>query len=124
MTVQPRRQYTDEFKAQIVELANHGRPVSELAREFDLNTSTRPITGTFDVKEGADVLGCAEGLPNTEVRVSYDTNFRPRLWTAEAARPVIEAAARNADILKTSVEDCEALLGLLTKPAKRKKRAG
>ena len=39
MTVQPRRQYTDEFKAQIVELANHGRPVSELAREFDLNTS-------------------------------------------------------------------------------------
>jgi 2-dehydro-3-deoxygluconokinase len=44
--------------------------------------------------------------------VSYDTNFRPRLWTAKAARPVIEAAAQNADILKTSVEDCEALLGL------------
>jgi 2-dehydro-3-deoxygluconokinase len=46
------------------------------------------------------------------VSVSYDTNFRPRLWTAEMARPVIEAAARNADILKTSAEDCEALLGL------------
>lgn len=45
-------------------------------------------------------------------RISYDTNFRPRLWTPEAARPVIEAAARGADILKTSVEDCEALLGL------------
>ena len=39
MTVKPRRQYTDEFKAQIVELALHGRPVTELAREFDLNTS-------------------------------------------------------------------------------------
>jgi transposase len=39
MTVKPRRQYTAEFKAQIVELADHGRPVSELAREFDLNTS-------------------------------------------------------------------------------------
>jgi transposase len=37
--VKPRRQYTEEFKAQIVELANHGKPVSELAREFDLNTS-------------------------------------------------------------------------------------
>jgi 2-dehydro-3-deoxygluconokinase len=46
------------------------------------------------------------------VQVSYDTNFRPRLWPAEAARPVVEAAARGADILKTSVEDCEALLGL------------
>ena len=45
-------------------------------------------------------------------RVSFDTNFRPRLWTAETARPVIEAAARAAHILKTSVEDCEALLGL------------
>ena len=46
------------------------------------------------------------------VGVSYDTNFRPRLWTAEKARPVIEAAAAGADILKTSAEDAEALFGL------------
>lgn len=46
------------------------------------------------------------------VRVSYDTNFRPRLWPAEKARPVIEAAASTADILKTSAEDAEALFGL------------
>jgi 2-dehydro-3-deoxygluconokinase len=46
------------------------------------------------------------------VRVSYDTNFRPRLWAAEKARPVVEAAAAQADILKTSVEDAEALFGL------------
>lgn len=39
MTVKPRRQFTDEFKAQLVELANGGRPVSELAEEFDLNAS-------------------------------------------------------------------------------------
>ena len=32
-----------------------------LTVEFDLDTSTRPITGTFDVTEGADVLGCDEG---------------------------------------------------------------
>ncbi|MDX1745491.1 MAG: hypothetical protein R3324_06095 [Halobacteriales archaeon] len=32
-----------------------------VAIEFDLDTSTRPITGTFDVTEGVDVLGCAEG---------------------------------------------------------------
>ena len=39
MTVKPRRQYTDEFKAQIVELANHGKPVPALAKEFDLDAS-------------------------------------------------------------------------------------
>ena len=39
MTVMPRKQYTDEFNAQIIKLAEHGRSVSELAREFDLNTS-------------------------------------------------------------------------------------
>jgi 2-dehydro-3-deoxygluconokinase len=44
--------------------------------------------------------------------ISFDTNFRPRLWTAEKARPVIESAAAGADILKTSLEDCAALLGL------------
>lgn len=46
------------------------------------------------------------------VRVSFDTNFRPRLWPAEKARPVIEAAAAGADILKTSGEDAEALFGI------------
>ncbi len=43
--------------------------------------------------------------------ISFDTNFRPRLWTAEKARPVIESAAAGADIVKTSTEDCTALLG-------------
>jgi 2-dehydro-3-deoxygluconokinase len=44
--------------------------------------------------------------------VSYDTNFRPRLWTAAQAWPVIKAAAAAADIVKTSSEDCAALIGL------------
>ena len=39
MTVKPRRRFTDEFKAQIVELANHGRPVPELVKEFDVDAS-------------------------------------------------------------------------------------
>lgn len=50
------------------------------------------------------------------VGVSYDTNFRPRLWTAAKARPVVEAATAQADILKTSLEDADALFGL-TDPA-------
>lgn len=39
MTVQPRKRYTAEFKAQILELADHGRPVSELSQEFELNAN-------------------------------------------------------------------------------------
>lgn len=44
--------------------------------------------------------------------VSYDTNFRPRLWDLERARTVIHAAAAGADLLKTSLEDGVALTGL------------
>ena len=32
-----RKRYTDEFKAQIVELANAGRSVSELSHEFEVH---------------------------------------------------------------------------------------
>ncbi len=45
------------------------------------------------------------------VTVSYDTNYRARLWSAERAWPVIRAAAAEADILKTSAEDSAALIG-------------
>lgn len=45
-------------------------------------------------------------------QVSYDTNYRARLWSASEAWPVIRAAAAQANILKTSAEDCAALIGL------------
>jgi transposase len=37
MIVQSRKQYTAEFKTQILELADHGRPVSELSQEFEVS---------------------------------------------------------------------------------------
>ena len=37
MTVHPRKQYTAEFKTQILELADHGRAVSELSQEFEVS---------------------------------------------------------------------------------------
>lgn len=37
MTVQLRKQYTAEFKTQILELADHGRAVSELSQEFEVS---------------------------------------------------------------------------------------
>lgn len=45
-------------------------------------------------------------------RVSFDTNFRSGLWPIDTARPIIHAAAAKCDLLKTSLEDGEALTGL------------
>ncbi len=44
--------------------------------------------------------------------VSYDTNLRVRLWSADEAKPVIDRTAPRAHFLKTSLEDAEALLGI------------
>ena len=46
------------------------------------------------------------------VRVSYDTNFRPRLWPAARAAAVIHAAIAQADIALPSLDDATALTGL------------
>jgi 2-dehydro-3-deoxygluconokinase len=46
------------------------------------------------------------------VRVSYDTNFRPRLWPAARASAVIHAAIAQADIALPGLDDAAALTGL------------
>jgi 2-dehydro-3-deoxygluconokinase len=46
------------------------------------------------------------------VRVSYDTNFRPRLWPAGRAAAVIHAAIAQADIALPGLDDAAALTGL------------
>lgn len=45
-------------------------------------------------------------------QVSYDTNFRARLWQPRAASARVEQAAAMAHLLKTSQEDALALFGL------------
>ncbi|MDP9138413.1 MAG: sugar kinase [Pseudomonadota bacterium] len=47
-----------------------------------------------------------------DVKLSYDTNLRLRLWPLEQARPVIDKTAAMAHVLKTSVEDAQQLLDL------------
>ena len=49
--------------------------------------------------------------------VSYDTNYRPKLWSAELARLAVERTAAHAAILKTSLEDAGELLQLRDPPA-------
>jgi 2-dehydro-3-deoxygluconokinase len=45
-------------------------------------------------------------------RVSYDTNYRPRLWPAARAAAVIHAAIAQADIALPSLDDATTLTGL------------
>jgi 2-dehydro-3-deoxygluconokinase len=46
------------------------------------------------------------------VAVSYDTNFRPRLWPAARAAAVMHAAMARAEIALPSLEDARVLTGL------------
>jgi 2-dehydro-3-deoxygluconokinase len=48
------------------------------------------------------------------VRVSYDLNFRPQLWSVEAARPVIERTVPLCDIFLPSVDEVALLAGTHT----------
>jgi 2-dehydro-3-deoxygluconokinase len=47
-------------------------------------------------------------------RVAYDLNFRPRLWSPEAARPVVERTARLADVFLPSIDEVALLVGTRT----------
>jgi 2-dehydro-3-deoxygluconokinase len=80
--------------------------------------------------QGADILhasGISQGISDSAadavfhaialaraagVRVSYDTNFRPRLWPAKRAAAVIHAAVAEADIALPGFDDAQALTGL------------
>lgn len=43
--------------------------------------------------------------------VSFDTNLRLKLWDIDTAREIIQTAARQTNLLITSIEDGEALTG-------------
>jgi len=45
MKSKPRTRYTDDFKAQAVELLSAGKPVSELAQELCISTNLRSLRG-------------------------------------------------------------------------------
>lgn len=60
-----------------------------------------------------DTVFAAVGLAKAAgVLVSYDPNFRPRLWPLERARAIIHETVRQADLVFPSLEDARALSGL------------
>jgi 2-dehydro-3-deoxygluconokinase / 2-dehydro-3-deoxygalactonokinase len=45
------------------------------------------------------------------IKISFDTNYRKKLWTEAEARPTLIEAARDSDILLTDPDDARILLG-------------
>ena len=63
--------------------------------------------------QAADAVFHAIGIARrNNVRVAYDTNYRPRLWPPARAAAVIHAAVAQADIALPSLEDAQILTGL------------
>ena len=62
----------------------------------------------------ATVFAAIERARQRGVRVSYDLNFRPRLWSVETARPVVERTVAACDIFLPSVDEVALLVGAQT----------
>jgi sugar/nucleoside kinase (ribokinase family) len=45
------------------------------------------------------------------LKISFDTNFRKKLWTVQEAGPVLAEIARKSDLLFTDLDDASLLLG-------------
>lgn len=85
-----------------------GRGIIARARFLHASGISQAISATAaETVMAAIDFACDEG-----VSISYDTNFRPGLWSAADAWPAIRAAAARAGIVKTSAEDCAALIGI------------
>ncbi|MEZ5925738.1 MAG: sugar kinase [Hyphomicrobiaceae bacterium] len=58
------------------------------------------------------VLALLEDARKSGRTIAFDTNLRLKLWPIARARAMIDAVACIAGIVKTSIEDAEALMGL------------
>ena len=60
-----------------------------------------------------DTVFAAMGIARTAGRlVSYDPNFRPKLWPLDRARAVVNETCRRADLVFPSLDDARQLTGL------------
>ncbi len=64
------------------------------------NNAADAVLEAIDIAQGAGV------------QISFDTNYRPKLWPARRAAGVIHEAVRGADIAFPGLDDAAALTGL------------
>lgn len=63
------------------------------------NSCREACLEAFRIAQGADV------------KISFDTNYRKKLWSEEEAKPTLIEMARNSDILLTDPDDARILMG-------------
>ena len=84
------------------------RQALEGARWFHVSGIT-PALSESAANVTAEALEAAKGLGLT---VSYDLNYRSKLWSADSARRVQEPLMRLVDVLITTEEDARVVFGI------------
>ena len=60
------------------------------------------------------VLAAIERARSAGSRVAYDLNFRPKLWSVDAARPVVQRTVAACDLFLPSIDEAAMLVGVRT----------
>jgi len=95
--------------------AAFGRCLGQAGRARWLQVSG--ISQAISASACATVFAAIELARARGARVAYDLNFRPRLWSPETARPVVERTVARCDLFLPSVDEVAALAGAHTPEA-------
>lgn len=68
------------------------------------------ITPALSKSAGATVRHAVDVAAAARVPVSLDVNYRAKLWSAAAARPVLRDLARRADVMFAGVDEAQLVL--------------
>jgi 2-dehydro-3-deoxygluconokinase len=99
--------YRKGSAASLMAPADTPEPLIASAKYLHVSGISQAISETArEAVDQAVAFARRAGIP-----LSYDTNLRTRLSSVDEARPVVDRTARQAHVLKTSLEDSEALLG-------------
>ncbi len=85
-------------------------PASQFADTHWLHVSA--VSQAISATATDTVLHAIAAARAASARISYDTNLRLRLWPLPRARAIIAATAIGVDVLKTSLDDAQILLGI------------
>lgn len=93
---------------------------NELDLDYLLDTRVLHLTGIFPALSDncADVTNkLIDAAHTTGVKVSFDVNYRSKLWSAEKACSVLSPMMNKADILFITLEDAKSVFGFTGSPA-------
>jgi 2-dehydro-3-deoxygluconokinase len=72
------------------------------------------ISQAISASACATVFAAIERARAAGVRVAYDLNYRPKLWSVEAARPVVQRSVAACQLFLPSVDEAAELAGVRT----------